>query len=474
MSHKRFETRMPVSQQQLYDYHASGGAFERLIPPWDQIRIQRWKGGEATSGLSVEEQFGDISAGTEVHLKVGPSPFAVSLVAKHTEHNNPNGFVDEQIRGPFSKWKHQHRFVANGDGESVLIDELDFQAPFFGWFDWLVSPKIENTFQLRHLRTLMDLTRFERYAHCGVKKIVMTGSSGLIGRNLSAFLRAGGHQVYHLVRRVPTGRNEIQWNVREQTIDTQALEGMDAVIHLAGESIDGRWTKDKKKQIYESRAEGTRLLSDALASLSNPPTVLISASAVGYYGNHATDVATEETTPTDDFLPKVCMAWESAADSAREAGIRVVHPRMGVVLSGQGGALKKMLPAFLSGAGGRLGHGKQWMPWVALEDVLGIMLPLLFDTRISGPVNVVSPEPVQNDAFTTILGKVIRRPTLIPVPAFAIRTLFGEMGQTLLLEGRKVKPEVALSIDHPYRFASLEDALRFELGYGLSITGEEQ
>jgi len=474
VSQKRFETRIPVSQQQLYDYHASGGAFERLIPPWDQIQIQQWKGGDATKMLAATEQFGDISMGTEVHLKVGPSPFAVNLVAKHTDHSNPSGFVDEQIRGPFARWRHQHRFVSNGDGESVLIDELDFQAPFFGLFDWLVTPKIENTFQLRHQRTLMDLTRFEQYAHHGAKKIAISGSSGLIGRNLSAFLRAGGHQVFHLVRRFPKKGNEIQWDVENQTIDTKALEGMDAVIHLAGESIDSRWTKNKKKRIYDSRVNGTTLLSDALASLTNPPEVFISASAVGYYGNHATNVATEESSSSFDFLPKVCMAWEAAADSARDAGIRVVHPRMGVVLSGQGGALKKMLPAFQSCVGGRLGTGKQWMPWVALEDVLGIMLPLLFDERITGPVNVVSSKPVRNEEFTKVLGKVLRRPTVIPVPAFAIKTLFGEMGQTLLLEGRNVKPGVALSINYPYMFADLEDALRFELGCKISTTEDIQ
>ena len=310
----------------------------------------------------------------------------------------------------------------------------------------------------------MDLTRFEQYAHFGSKTIAITGASGLIGRNLCAFLRAGGHKVYRLVRRKAQSEDEIYWNVKEGKIDSQALEGIDAVIHLAGESIDGRWSKSKKERIYKSRVDGTRLLSDALASLQDPPSVFISASAVGIYGNHPHNIATEQTEPARDFLGTVCRDWEKAADSAREAGIRVVHPRMGVVLSGQGGALKKMLPAFLAGGGGRLGSGKQWMPWVALEDVLGMMLMLLFDTTIVGPVNVVSSEPVQNTAFTKTLGTVIRRPTLIPVPGFAIQTLFGEMGKTLLLEGRQVKPTVALEKGFSYQHANLEQALRFELG----------
>ena len=185
---------------------------------------------------------------------------------------------------------------------------------------------------------------------------------------------------------------------------------------------------------------------------------------MGVYGNHLTEVAEEDSTPAIDFLGSVCTEWEAAANTAREAGIRVVHPRMGVVLSGQGGALKKMLPAFLAGGGGKLGSGKQWMPWVALEDVIGLLYMMMMENGIEGPVNVVSPRPVQNAEFTQILGRVIRRPTVIPVPSFAIKTLFGEMGQTLLLEGRKVKPAVVLNTDFEYQFARLEDALRFELG----------
>lgn len=464
MPHKRFETDLNVSQQQLYSYHASGGAFERLVPPWDQIRIVKWVGGNATKALPDYEQFGDLSTGTEVHLKVGPKPFALTLIAQHTEHSEPYGFVDEQITGPFSRWKHQHRFIQTEPDKSTLVDELEYQTPLFGLFDALVSSKIDSTFHLRHLRTTMDLTRIEQYAHMGAQKIVITGASGLIGRNLSAFLRAAGHQVYHMVRRVPVTPSEIQWNVREGTIDAKALEGMDIVVHLAGEPIDGRWTQEKKSRIRNSRVAGTALLAKTLAGLSNPPSVLLSASAVGIYGNHVSETANEESAHAADFLGSVCIEWEAAATPAKEAGIRVVHPRMGVVLSGQGGALKKMLPAFLAGGGGKLGSGKQWMPWVALEDVIGIMYMMMMESGIEGPVNVVSPRPVQNAEFTAVLGRVIRRPTVIPVPAFAIKTLFGEMGQTLLLEGRKVKPSIVLNTDFTYQFDSLEDALRFELG----------
>ena len=474
MPHKRFETHLNVSQQQLYGYHASGGAFERLVPPWDQIRILEWKGGEDTRLLPSYEQFGDLSTGTEVHLKVGPSPFAISLIARHTEHTKPFGFVDEQVSGPFASWKHQHRFIQQNGHQSTLVDELTYKTPFFGLFDSLVSSKIDSTFHLRHLRTAMDLSRFEPYAHVGAKKIAITGASGLIGRNLSAFLRSAGHQVFHLVRKTPVLPNEIQWNVNDRTIDTKSLEGIDAVVHLAGEPIDGRWTKEKKARIYNSRKEGTSLLSETLAALEHPPEVLVSASAVGFYGNHRTEVADETTGPDDQFLGRVCHDWEGAAEPARFAGIRVVHPRMGVVFSGQGGALKKMLPAFLAGGGGKISTGQQWMPWVSLEDVLGLLYTMIMDKSIEGPVNVVSPRPVRNADFTKVLGAVIRRPTVIPVPKFAIKALFGEMGETLLLEGRNVHPSVALDIGFKYQFEDLESALRFELGKFKTLVPSEE
>ena len=474
MPHKRFETHLDVSQQQLYAYHASGGAFERLVPPWDQIRILAWKGGEDTKSLPDHQQFGDLSTGTEVHLRVGPPPFALQLIARHTEHTKPSGFVDEQVSGPFASWKHQHRFIQKNGYRSTLVDELTYKTPIFGLFDSLVSSKIDSTFHLRHLRTAMDLSRFESYAHVGAKKIAITGASGLIGRNLSAFLRAAGHQVCHLVRRTPRLPNEIQWNVKEGMIDTRSLEGIDAVVHLAGEPIDGRWTKAKKARVYNSRKDGTTLIAQSLANLERPPEVLISASAVGFYGNHPNAVADETTDPSDQFLGVVCKDWERAANPAREAGIRVVHPRMGVVLSGQGGALKKMLPAFLAGGGGKLGTGQQWMPWVSLEDVLGLLYTMIMDKSIEGPVNVVSPKPVKNAEFTKVLGTVIRRPTVIPVPKFAIKTLFGEMGETLLLEGRKVHPSVALNIGFKYQFEDLESALRFELGKFTTLSPSEE
>lgn len=460
----QFQSELPVSQQVLYNYHASGGAFARLIPPWDSIQIQDWKGGEATKSLEKYQQQGDISLGAEVHLRIKSGPIAIPLVAKHIRHQEPEGFTDLQIQGPFPHWEHHHQFIQLEEEKSQLVDEISYQAPLFGLSEPFVRAKISRTFAFRHQRTQRDLGLYLKYADLPRQKFLVSGASGLIGRNLCALLRTHGHTVYTLVRRKPASPYEIQWNIATQTIDIAALEGIDIVVHLAGESIDGRWSAQKKHRISESRIQGTKLLVDALMTLSNPPKTLVSTSAVGAYGNHAEEVATEETSLVDDFLGSVCQNWEKEALRAAEKNIRVVTPRLGVVLSGQGGALARMLPPFLAGVGGRLGAGKQWMSWIGLDDALGLLLDISLREEYLGPINLVAPNPVRNQEFTRILGKVIRRPTIFPVPSFMIKTIFGEMGQTLLLEGRKVLPEKALQKGYPFQFADLESLLRFELG----------
>ena len=467
MTHLHFETDLLCSQQRLYDYHACGVAFQRLVAPWEQITLRKWIGGEATTHLPSPKQFGDISRGAEVHLTVHQGPIGLPLIAKHTEHQEPNGFTDTQLKGPFSRWEHQHRFVLNGHGRSKLIDEIHFQGPGFGLLDWYFSSIVKRTFCYRHQRTRMDIESHQQYEHLPKKKVVISGASGLIGQALETFLQAGGHSVLRLVRKPSDEPNAVYWNINDGVIDSEKLEGVDAVVHLAGESIDGRWTKDKKNRIHQSRERGTALLAKAITTLKTPPEVFVSASAIGAYGNHPTEVATEDTPMATDFLGSVCQAWESSASIVEDAGVRLVHPRLGVVLSGRGGALKKMLPPFLAGAGGKLGAGTQWMPWIALDDVVGILFDMIMSSQWSGAVNVVAPNPVRNAEFTKILGTVISRPTFIPVPAFAIRAMFGEMGQTLLLEGRKVRSNVLEDSGYKFHFPDVESALRFELGRSL-------
>mgnify|MGYP001011277305 CR=1 FL=1 len=272
-------------------------------------------------------------------------------------------------------------------------------------------------------------------------RILITGSTGLIGNALVKTLRSRGEEVLRLVRSGATGGDTIGWAPERGFIEGERLEGLDAVVHLAGENVAAhRWTVPVRRRILESRTQGTSLLAETLARLQQRPKVLISASAVGYYGNQGATVVDERAAPGDTFLSQVCVAWESAADAARAAGIRVVHPRFGVVLSGSGGALGRMLPVFRAGLGGRLGNGGAWMSWITLRDAVLALEMCLRDQEMSGPVNIVSPNPVTNAEFTQALAHALRRPAVLPVPGFIIRTLFGDMGRELLLASIRAKP----------------------------------
>ncbi len=299
-------------------------------------------------------------------------------------------------------------------------------------------------------------------------KILISGSHGLVGTALIKSLeRDGGHEIFRLVRHAPNSRAEIEWSPDRYSIALARIEGFDAVVHLAGESIaDGRWTEEKKKRIRESRVKGTRLLGDALANLASPPKSLISASAIGYYGNRGDEVLTEGSAPGDDFLSEVCVEWEKATALATEKGIRVVNTRFGIILDANGGALAKMLPPFRMGIGGRIGSGKQWMSWIALDDVVGAIKFALTNETLSGPVNFVAPNPVRNSEFTKTLGKALSRPTLFPIPAFGVRLVFGEMADALLLSSQRVDPESLTKTGYQFQYLGLEGALRHSLAVG--------
>jgi uncharacterized protein (TIGR01777 family) len=293
-------------------------------------------------------------------------------------------------------------------------------------------------------------------------KILVSGSHGMIGQALIKSLTNDGHEVLRLVRRERSfGSPEVEWNPDQGRIDAQHLEGLDAVVHLAGENIaEGRWTNGKKQAIRESRVQGTSLLSEALARVSRPPSLFLSASAIGYYGDRGEEQLTEKSAPGKGFLADVCVAWEEATKPAVEKGIRTVYPRFGVVLDPGGGALEKMLTPFRMGIGGRVGNGKQWMSWISLPDVVNGLKFLIEDTSASGPVNFVAPNPVTNAEFTKTLGRVLSRPTILPVPEFGVRLAFGEMADALLLSSQKVDPEVLQDRGFLFEWPTLERALR--------------
>lgn len=290
--------------------------------------------------------------------------------------------------------------------------------------------------------------------------IAITGSSGLVGRAIAAQLRNRDISLLPLVRQRPQA-GELQWDPVAGRLDAGQLVDCDAVIHLAGENIAaGRWNQAKKRRIRESRLQGTRLLCSELAAMEKPPSVLLAASAIGYYGDAGDQLLDEQSPSGTDFLAEVCRDWEAATEPAREAGIRVVNLRLGMVLARAGGALAKMLPPFRLGAGGRLGSGRQYWSWIAIDDLMGVLDHALNCESLSGPVNVVAPHPVTNLEFTKILGKVLRRPTLFPFPAALARLLLGEMADGLLLASTRVSSRRLEESGFVFQFSQLEPALR--------------
>lgn len=293
-------------------------------------------------------------------------------------------------------------------------------------------------------------------------KVLITGASGLIGKALQKSLAAKGYEMLLAGRGEPREANQIKWSVEDgfREEDLARLEGLDAVIHLAGEGIAGlRWTDEKKKAIRDSRVLGTHNIVNALASLKQKPGVFITGSAIGFYGDRGEEVVTETSRPGDTFLSEVCKEWEMESRRAEDSGIRTVLLRTGIVLSKDGGALATMLTPFKLGVGGVVGSGKQWMSWVSLDDVIGIINYALENENLRGAVNVVSPQPVTNEEFTKTLGEVLYRPTFLPLPEFAVNLVFGEMGDALLIDSTRVEPERLSDAGYVFKYPNLKQAL---------------
>jgi len=296
-------------------------------------------------------------------------------------------------------------------------------------------------------------------------RILVSGASGLIGSALIPYLMAHRHDVSRLVRTsAKAGSGEIPWNPPAGILDASSVEGFDAVVHLAGENIaGGRWTAARKRQIFESRSKGTRLLAGTLSRLAHPPKVLVSASAIGFYGERGEEILREDDKPGKGFLPEVCVAWEEATRAASEKGIRVVTPRIGIVLSTAGGALAQMLFPFRIGVGGKIGNGHQFMSWITLDDLVGVIYHTIRTDSLAGPLNAVAPRPVTNLEFTKTLGRVLARPAVFPLPSFAARLLLGEMADELLLASTRVEPAKLFASGYQFRHSELEAALRHVL-----------
>lgn len=452
-----YRSAMPVPASDLFDWHARRGALERLTPPWERVR--------------VVDGFGGIDEGNRVTLSVPLGPVRLTWVSRQSEVIPGRQFKDEQIAGPFEHWVHSHLMQPDGATASFLEDRIQYTPPLGAAGKLLSGPalasRLPRLFRYRHDTLRGDLVQHMRYAGRPRLRIAITGANGLIGGALVPFLTTGGHEVIKLTRRPPKSDDEVQWSTQEGIINPERLTRgsgrLDAVIHLAGENVGaGRWTAARKERILRSRVDGTQRLAESLAKLPERPAALLCASGVDYYGPRPGEV-TEADPPGHSFLSEVCQQWEAAAAPAVRAGIRVAHLRLSPVLTPAGGPLASMLPIFKLGGGGRLGSGKQPMNWVSIDDAVGAFHHALQTETIWGPVNVTTPHSVTNAEFTATLARVLGRPAIMPVPAFALRLAIGEMAD-VVLNGSRVIPERLMTSGYEYRYPELEAALRHVLG----------
>lgn len=447
---------VPVSTEELFAWHERPGAFQRLNPPWENVEVVSQTGGIRDGGRA------------EVAVRIGP--FRKEWVALHQGYQPPHQFQDVQLPGgPFQRFEHTHRIRPNEAAGSELVDHIEYVLPLGNIGRWLggrfVRRKLDRAFRYRHDVTAGDLQLLASYRDKSAMKVLVTGATGLVGKSLSPLLTTQVHEVFRLVRRRSDQANDIPWDPADGTIDAARLEGIDAVVHLAGENIAGaRWTPEVKQRLRDSRVGPTRVLCETLAKLQRKPKVLVCASAIGYYGDRGLSPLTEESGPGTGFLPELSEAWEAACQPARDAGIRVVNLRIGVVLSPLGGALQKMLLPFQLGLGGVIGSGRQYWSWIALDDLVGAIYHCLQHDELAGPVNATAPGPCTNYEFTKTLGGVLHRPTILPVPAFAAKLALGEMANDLLLASARVMPVRLEQTGYQFRYPALDGALRHVLG----------
>jgi len=442
---------LPISIDQAFAYHERPGCLNRLIPPWESVR--------------VEHSDNSLRVNSRVVLKTSLAGIPLRWRARHTEYQPPESFADIQESGPFAFWHHRHRFIPTGHYTSRLTDDVQYQLPF-GTFGGLfgrslVRGKLEAMFAYRHRVTHDDLKLAAKYPSDPLV-VAVSGASGSVGSSLCALLGLLGHRVVKITRGEQGGENEIAaWSTEEEFAK---FNEVDVVVHLAGKSIaDQRWSDSVKQEIRDSRVVKTQQLCERLAKLKHPPKTMICAAATGIYGDRGDEILSETSAPGDDFLTSVSLEWEAACQPASDAGIRVVNARFGIILTPGSGALQKMLtPAKFGGAW--LGNGRQYWSWIALDDVLGGIVHAMHTDSLNGPVNFVSPTPTTNREFAKTLGRVIGRPALFPAPAVMLRLALGEMADALLLASTRVMPDRLIASGYEFRFASLIEVLNYCLG----------
>ena len=466
----------PYQVEQLFDYHEQAGAINRLIPPWEPATVV-----SSNDSLAV---------GSLVTVKNKIGPIQQTWVSEHSDYVPHELFVDKLRSGPFASWTHQHRFESLGNSRSRLTDSIEYKlqaAPLSNFLQSWVESKLTAMFRFRHRITADDLNFASKLLGSPYSsvdrhfKIGISGSSGLIGRRTVELARVLGIDVVRVTRvsrGESTGREtQARWprgvtSVREDQLDE--IEGLDAWIHLGGAGIaDRRWTSSYKKTIRDTRIESTQKLVDRLSKLKRPPKALVCASGIGIFGDRGDEIldesqAVDTSASAQDFLMQVARDWEAMAMRYQDRSGRVALARFGMVLHPRAGALSKMLLPFRMGVGGPMGNGKQYWPWVHIDDAASILLFLALKSDCQGPVNVVAPECFNNRDFSKVLARVLQRVSWLPAPSFALRLALGQMADSLLLASTRAVPGVLLKSGYQFRFPTLEGALRNLLGTEVS------
>jgi uncharacterized protein (TIGR01777 family) len=465
------QTRMPLSAKELFDWHTRPGAFERLSPPWVDMEIAKRTGG--------------IENGAQVVLKIKQGPASLMWRLAHKDFEPGHQFKDYQITGPFAFWEQTHACEPIDSSSSFLKDVVQFELPLSMVSHTLGVPMIEHElrrlFKYRHRLMVKDCETIKANeantpeSTAKKKRIVVTGSTGMVGRHLIPYLWTQNCEVVRLIR-PSSDKGEVvhvepgpeptaSWDPAAGTIDANALEGAHAVVHLSGDNVaQGRWTEEKKERLRRSRIDSTRLLVDTICRMKNPPGVFICASAIGYYGDGKDKLLDESSPMGKGFLALLCEEWEAVTKPLEAKGVRVVNIRIGVIMSPRGGALAAMLPIFQVGGGGPLGDGKQYLSWISPDDIDAAILHCINTDSLHGPVNFTAPNPVQNKVFADTLGHVLARPAFMPAPAPAIRLILGEFAEEALLAGARVIPKKLIDSGYVFRDPDLETALRSQLG----------
>ncbi len=447
----QYSSVVDAPRAEVFAWYARPGAFDRLAPPWSPMRL-------VTESASLKDGRATLAL-----------PGGLRWVADHQadSYDPPRRFVDTIGSAGLAslparlavRWRHTHEFEEVGDDRTRVIDRVDTPVP---------GSLLRPMFAYRHRQLADDLAAHRLAAESGLRPVTVavTGSSGLVGSALTAFLRTGGHRVIQLVRRNPQGDDERRWSPDDP--DPDLLAGVDAVIHLAGASIAGRFTEGHRDAIRASRIGPTRRLAQLLGRGGPGPAALISASAIGYYGyDRGDEMLSEDSDRGDGFLADVVAEWEDATAPAERVGVRVVRVRTGIVQSPRGGTLQLMRPLFSAGLGGRLGDGRQWLSWIGIDDLVDVYHRALWDTALTGPVNAVAPQPVRNAEYTRTLANVLRRPAVLPVPSLGPRLLLGAQGaRELACASQRVAPRKLTEAGHRFRQPDLDQALRHLLGRG--------